>query len=328
MKLKSKYGKGRGGKSSFRRFSRRPANNGPAPVEEEDEDWTNLEKVAQKSKSKKINSQSFIKEEECEGFLTLKHSNLPSIVSVDLQTALSTFFGFDVFRPGQEECISRILESNSSCLILQTGGGKSLCYQFPALVFKLCTQRKLAPHGLTLVIMPTIALMMDQLQNIPEGLKADALCSSNSKDDRGTHKDIYERLENNDIDVLFISPERLTCPKFREFVAQGKMPPIWFACVDEAHCLSEWSHTFRPSYLSLPNVLFDVLGVTCVLALTGTATVNSQRQISECLRLGEEGVLVKSLVRDNLTIDVTMVMDDQQKYALVLIDGVDWLGIR
>jgi ATP-dependent DNA helicase RecQ len=172
------------------------------------------------------------------------------------QKALRKYFGHDSFRDGQEEVIASILSDRSALAVFPTGGGKSLCYQLPALLF----------NELTLVVSPLIALMKDQVDSlVTKGIPAARLDSTLSADE--TSK-LYRRLEKNKIRLLYVAPERLANENFRKRLAKT---PLALLAIDEAHCISEWGHNFRPDYLKLTRFA-DELKIPRVLCLTATAT--------------------------------------------------------
>lgn len=174
-------------------------------------------------------------------------------------------FGHDQFRPGQEKAIMRILSGQSSLVTLSTGSGKSLCYQLPAYLF--------SKHFkcITLVISPLVSLMEDQVQGMPDFLNAQCLHTNQNKEKRQRTMDM---IKAGSVDILLVAPEQIVAAEkstgfgslFRE------LPPIAFVCIDEAHCVSQWSHNFRPSYLMVCQVLQETLKVKTILGLTATAT--------------------------------------------------------
>jgi ATP-dependent DNA helicase Q4 len=122
-----------------------------------------------------------------------------------------------------------------------------------------------------------------------------------------------QKLANNEIDVLFVTPERLQTESFRDLVRTGRIPPITLACIDEVHCLTEWSHNFRTSYLSLGATLKELLGSPCILGLTGTSTVQTRDSICDMLSLPEDSVISRSVIRDNLKVTVSKVVDEDDR---------------
>ena len=165
-------------------------------------------------------------------------------------------FGFDAFRPGQEQVIEALLAGRSALAVFPTGGGKSLCYQLPALLL----------DGVTLVVSPLIALMKDQIDFLQRsGIAAARLDSSLGADEQ---REIVERLRAGTLKLLYVAPERFNNERF---LAQLARTRIALFAVDEAHCISEWGHNFRPDYLKLAERARE-LGAERVLALTATAT--------------------------------------------------------
>ncbi|MBP6455409.1 MAG: RecQ family ATP-dependent DNA helicase, partial [Chitinophagaceae bacterium] len=204
------------------------------------------------------------------------------------QEILKKYWGFDVFRPLQEEIIHRVLEKKDALALLPTGGGKSLCYQIPALM----------QEGLCVVISPLIALMKDQVAHLTEkNISAKAIYGSMSKTEM---RDVFEKCYNGEIKFLFISPERLQSEIFLEELDDWN---ICLFAIDEAHCVSQWGFDFRPSYLQL-SVLRKIKPNVPILALTATATKNVQKDIEEKLLLQSLQKFIASFSRPNLSFSV------------------------
>eukprot|EP00057_Strongylocentrotus_purpuratus_P022513 XP_011676987.1 PREDICTED: LOW QUALITY PROTEIN: ATP-dependent DNA helicase Q4 [Strongylocentrotus purpuratus] len=187
--------------------------------------------------------------------------------------------GYDTFRPGQEEAVMRILSGLSTLVVLSTGAGKSLCYQLPAYMYN-----KRSP-AITLVISPLVSLMEDQVVGLPHFLKGARLHSHMSKPQR---EKVHAEIEAGKVQILLVSPEAVVGGGTNCLPHPSKMPPIAFACVDEAHCISEWSHNFRPSYLMLCKVLKERLGFHCILALTATATKTTSDSVAHHLGIADQ----------------------------------------
>lgn len=198
---------------------------------------------------------------------------------------LKKYFGFDTFRQGQREIIEKILDGKDVLGVLPTGGGKSICYQLPALM----------TEGVTLVISPLISLMKDQVDALREdGIKASFI---NSSLDFDTYINTLNDVKKDRIKLLYISPERLENEFFRRFLQDIK---ISFVAVDEAHCISQWGHDFRPSYKLIAD-LYDILCKDIKLAaFTATATKEVREDIINNLSLKNPFVKVTGFDRENL----------------------------
>ena len=207
------------------------------------------------------------------------------MTTTNLHALLKRHFGYDQFRPGQEEIISNALAGRQSLVVMPTGGGKSLCYQLPAL----------ATGGVTLVISPLIALMKDQVDGLrANGIAADFL---NSTLDNRTAAEVEHGAQAGAVRLLYVAPERVSMPGFRRFLSTLDLRMI---AIDEAHCISEWGHDFRPDYRALAE-LRDLFPQTPIMALTATATERVQRDIVEQLRLPDCRRFVSGFDRPNLT---------------------------
>ncbi len=202
---------------------------------------------------------------------------------------LHNTFKLPSFRPGQEAVINALLQGHSALAVFPTGGGKSLCYQLPALML----------NGLTLVVSPLIALMKDQVDALQSlGIKAARLDSSLDKDETLA---IYNSLYDGSLKLLYVSPERL---KNERFVQRLSQLTISLLAIDEAHCISEWGHNFRPDYLLLAD-LAKKLRVERVLALTATATPAVAADICKQFSIKPEHHIQTSFARPNLQLRVT-----------------------
>ena len=210
-----------------------------------------------------------------------------------VKESLKKVFGFASFREGQLRIIQRVVQGMSTLAIMPTGHGKSLLYQVPALA--------LEARAPIIVISPLLALMKDQMAKLPKPISSGILCSGQTSSEALATLD---KIRANKIKVVFISPERLYSKAFvRAFQAIGEPPP--FVCIDEAHCISEWGHTFRPAYFRLGRILYEDLGVKTILALTATATQKSISSICKVLKLDSGSVIREMPVRHNLRLRVS-----------------------
>ncbi len=201
---------------------------------------------------------------------------------------LKRYFGYDAFRPLQREIITSVLDRHDTLVLMPTGGGKSLCYQLPALRFE----------GLTLVVSPLVALMKDQVDSLrANGIAAAFINSTLSYEEIGH---VRARVQRNAVKILYVAPERLALPGFRDFLARLH---ISLVAVDEAHCISMWGHEFRPDYRTLVDLRGLLPGVPFI-ALTATATEQVRRDVAEQLELTQPREFVASFNRANLTYTV------------------------
>lgn len=206
------------------------------------------------------------------------------------QEILKDIFGYDSFRPLQLEIIKNLLAGKDTLAIMPTGGGKSLCYQIPALIFK----------GITIVVSPLISLMQDQVSSLKEnGVPAEFL---NSSLEFSEYLETVKKLKNGEIKIVYVSPEGLASDKMMGIFHECSMP-INCITIDEAHCVSEWGHDFRPDYLSISNVRKHFPNAVC-LALTATATASVQQDIIKNLQLYRPTVFTASFNRKNIFLEV------------------------
>ena len=198
---------------------------------------------------------------------------------------LHSVFGFNGFRPGQEEIVQAVLAGEDVLAVMPTGSGKSLCYQLPAI----------ARPGLTLVVSPLIALMRDQVRALAAaGVAAGSLNSSNEPAENAR---VFDLLRRRALRLLYVAPERLARPDTVEMLAES---PVTMMAIDEAHCVSQWGHDFRPEYLILGSLARQIGGNLQTLALTATADGPTRGDIMEKLFRARPRVFVRSFDRPNL----------------------------
>ena len=198
---------------------------------------------------------------------------------------LHSVFGFNAFRPGQEEIVRAVLDGENVMAVMPTGSGKSLCFQLPALV----------RSGLTLVVSPLIALMRDQVQALTAaGVSAGSLNSSNEPTENAR---VLGLLRRGELRLLYVAPERLARPDTVEMLAEAGVSMM---AIDEAHCVSQWGHDFRPDYLTLGNLARQIGGRLQTLAFTATADAPTRGDIVEKLFAAPPRVFVRSFDRPNL----------------------------
>jgi ATP-dependent DNA helicase RecQ len=218
---------------------------------------------------------------------------------IDIQNVLKQNFGFNTFRPGQEDVIRALLADHSAAAIFPTGSGKSLCYQLPA----LCLE------GLTLVVSPLIALMKDQIDALRDrNIAAARLDSSLEEDER---RQVLDDMRSGNLRLLYIAPERLGNERFLAQIAGVK---IALLAVDEAHCISSWGHNFRPDYLKIA-MASKSLKVERVLALTATATPAVIDDMAREFAIQAEHVINTGFYRPNLELRVSACDDDNDRDA-------------
>ncbi len=214
---------------------------------------------------------------------------------------LRSRFGLADFRPGQREVIDALCTRNSALAVLPTGGGKSLCYQLPALLFT----------GVTLVVSPLIALMKDQIDYLRRrGIAAARLDSSL---DAAELREVSDQLRTGTLQLLYVAPERFNNERF---LADLRRARIALFAVDEAHCISEWGHNFRPDYLKLAETARD-LGVERILALTATATPAVVEDICAAFDIPRECAIVTGFHRPNLDLQTTPVSSADRDQLLL-----------
>ena len=219
----------------------------------------------------------------------------------DIYQTLKDYFGFDAFRPGQEEVITTLLHGESAAAIFPTGSGKSLCYQLPALLLP----------GLTLVISPLIALMKDQLDSLKtQGIAAERLDSSL---DEESYRNAINNIRTGQLKILFVAPERMSNERFLSIINNQQLSLL---AVDEAHCISAWGHNFRPDYLKLARAAKE-LRVERVLALTATATPKVSADMAEAFDIKDQNVINTGFYRPNLEMRVTACGNNEKPSLLI-----------
>lgn len=226
----------------------------------------------------------------------------PAFSLDDARVALRARFGYDAFRPGQERAVESVLERRDTLVVLPTGGGKSLCYQVPALLLP----------GLTVVLSPLISLMKDQVDALAaRGLPATFLNSSLSGSEISAR---MRRVQSGEIKLLYVAPERIDVGGLADRLRELGVALL---AVDEAHCISEWGHDFRPSYLRIANIR-ERLGWPPVVALTATATPHVRTDIARQLRLENQRTVITGFDRRNLRYHVVPTRTDSEKDEALL----------
>ncbi len=221
--------------------------------------------------------------------------------TADVQQTLRTYFGFDELRPGQDEVVQAVMAGRDAMGIMPTGGGKSLCYQLPA----LCRP------GLTVVVSPLIALMKDQVDALQaRGIPAAAINSSLGTEE---YRQVMQALRCGELKIVYVAPERFAQEGFMTLL-RGLQ--ISLLAVDEAHCLSQWGHDFRPDYLRLGRVR-EALGYPQTVALTATATAHVREDILTTLQLKEPAVVISGFARDNLDFAITHCESRKAKFERI-----------
>ena len=222
-------------------------------------------------------------------------------IKTPIKESLKEKFGFDDFRQGQGQTIQQLLGGHSSLSIFPTGSGKSLCYQLTALHL---------PH-LTLVVSPLLALMKDQLEFLASRDIAAASIDSTLKGNQA--QEIMTAVRNGDIKILMVSVERFKNERFRQFI---QSVPVSMLVVDEAHCISEWGHNFRPDYLKLPSY-GQALNIPLTLLLTATATKKVKLDMAEKFAISEHHIVQTGFYRRNLDLTVIPVASVDKNTYLV-----------
>lgn len=208
----------------------------------------------------------------------------------DPKLVLKTVFGYDEFRPLQKDIITSVLKGRDTLAVMPTGGGKSLCYQLPALILK----------GITVVVSPLISLMQDQVSSLKTtGIQSAFLNSTLSWED---YRKATDEIKSGQIKIVYVSPEGLATSKIRELLSS---PELQISCItiDEAHCVSQWGHDFRPDYLEISSIR-HLFPDAVMLALTATATEHVRQDICKNLGMKNPKVFISSFNRENIYLEV------------------------
>jgi len=223
-------------------------------------------------------------------------------MEIELQQSLREHFGYQEFRKGQEAIVRSVLSGRPTIAILPTGGGKSLCFQLPALLLE----------GTTVVVSPLVALMKDQVDALRgRGIAATFVNSSLNEAER---QERQAALRRGEVRLVYVAPERFKSPSFLSAMVGIKVPLL---AVDEAHCISAWGHDFRPEYQRIAQAR-EALAAERVLALTATATPEVRRDIADALEMRDPKVFVAGFDRPNLFIEVLRVGGDKDKLGRLL----------
>src|SRR3954467_13485833 len=219
---------------------------------------------------------------------------------MDLRAALHQYFGFADFRPGQEAAVAAAVAGRDVLVVMPTGAGKSLCYQLPALV----------REDLTIVVSPLVSLMQDQVEAL-ERRAPGAAGVINAQQDASVNADVLARARCGALKLLYVAPERFSSPGFLEAI---RTVPIGLFVVDEAHCVSQWGHDFRPDYFRLADAA-RWLGAKALVASTATATPQVAKDIGARLGLRGPAMGPPGVTRPNLSFAVVPCATTADKHA-------------
>ena len=218
---------------------------------------------------------------------------------------LQKYYGYKSFRRGQEDIINSILQGQDVLAIMPTGGGKSLCYQVPALCM----------DGLTIVISPLISLMKDQVDSLTTmGIEASYINSSLSSED---YNQILENIVNDKYKIVYVAPERLESAEFLNIIQNKDIAQI---AIDEAHCISQWGHDFRVSYKKIPSFIKKLKTRPIVTTFTATASIEVRKDILNMLDLIEPKIFITGFDRENLYINIVK-SSAKNKYLLEYVEN-------
>jgi ATP-dependent DNA helicase RecQ len=232
---------------------------------------------------------------------------MSTTVKHDLKAALKKYFGFDKFKGEQDLVINNVLDGKNTFVIMPTGGGKSMCYQLPALM----------SEGTAIIVSPLIALMKNQVDAIRNVSDSDDVAHFlNSSLNKTDIKRVKAAVSDGKTKLLYVAPESLTKAENIEFLQSVK---ISFFAIDEAHCISEWGHDFRPEYRRLREI-FEAICDVPIIALTATATPKVQHDIQKNLNMLDAKVFKASFNRDNLFYEV-LPKKEVEKQIIKFIKG-------
>lgn len=236
-----------------------------------------------------------------------------SFVEAKPETVLKTVFGYDSFRPYQKEIITEVLKGKDVLAIMPTGGGKSICYQIPALIMK----------GITIVVSPLISLMQNQVESlVSAGIESVFLNSSLSLNE---YKKAENDIINGKIKIVYVSPEGLATKRIRDIFSNSQLN-VSCITVDEAHCVSEWGHDFRPNYMEIFTIR-QLFPDSVMLALTATATVQVRQDVIKNLRLKNPTTFISSFNRSNIFLDVKAKKNPTEQVLECIRNHLDESGI-